>query len=637
MAVPRGTRVDVVVVGAGHAGCEAALACGRLGCRVVLISLDLERVAEMSCNPAIGGLGKSQIVREIDALGGEMARAADAAAIHFRRLNLSRGPAVRARRVQCDLGRYQRHMRAALDACPGVELLQGCAQGLMVEDRGRVVGVELEDGSRIAARAVILTTGTFLRGRMFTGLEASEGGRVGDRAAVGMGEQLQAMGLRMGRLKTGTPPRLAADSVDLQRLERQDSDVPILPFAHGGHSRAIEHAGEVACRLTRTNARTHAIIRGGLERSPLFSGRIQGRGPRYCPSIEDKVVRFADRDSHQVVLEPVDLDGHLLYPNGISTSLPLDVQRELVRSIDGLERARIAQPGYAVEYDFVQPTQLGHDLMLRDWLGLFLAGQINGTSGYEEAAGQGLLAGLNAVAHLRSDPALVLGRHQAYLGVMVDDLISRGTQEPYRMFSSRAEFRLLLREDNAFARLHPVAESIGLVPAPVLAERGRAMEQADGLRERLRSERSTPERNGRRPTLERVLRRPGITLPGLLDLSTDGLQADVLEMVEVEVKYAGYVQRQLRDAQRLAEMDARPIPMDLDFSTVDGLSSELQAKLDQSRPSTFGQARLLDGMTPAGLLVLAVFLDHRRQKGDAGDRARNQPGGNVPRGTTGER
>ncbi len=610
--VPRGTEeFEVVVVGAGHAGCEAALACARLGLSTCLVTLARDRVAEMSCNPAVGGLGKSQIVREIDVLGGEMGRAADAAAIHFRRLNASKGPAVRARRVQCDLDKYRGYMLSTVESCSGLELVEGCASSVHVDNKGSARGVGLEDGRSINARTVVLTTGTFLRGMMHTGMESTGGGRVGDPPVRRMTGSLNRLGLKTGRLKTGTPPRLDARSIDFDELQRQPSDRDVLTFSHdGSDDRYLKE--RVDCHYTRTNRRTHRIVKSGLDRSPLFTGVIKGQGPRYCPSIEDKVVRFPEREGHQVVIEPMDLSGRVIYPNGISTSLPLDVQQGLVRSIRGLEKAEIVQPGYAVEYDFVHPTQLDHGLQSKDVAGLFLAGQINGTSGYEEAAGLGLLAGLNAVAYLRGSEPVVLARHEAYLGVLVDDLVTRGTSEPYRMFSSRAEFRLLLREDNAVARLRCWAERIGLVPAEVQARRNRVVEQTEELIERLCSVRAKADHRGRRPFLDKILRRPQVRigeLVHLLHLQEREYPIDVLEQAEVRIKYKSYVERQTRDAERLARQGLRRIPPDIVYQGLPGLSRELKGKLDRVRPLTFEQAGKVDGMTPAALLVLSVYLD----------------------------
>jgi tRNA uridine 5-carboxymethylaminomethyl modification enzyme len=605
---------EVIVVGAGHAGCEAALATARLGLKTALVTLSRERVAAMSCNPAIGGLGKSQIVREVDALGGEMGRAADAAAIHFRRLNKSKGPAVRARRVQCDMGRYQAHMLGALGSEKKLDLIEGMAERVLTEG-GAACGVELKDGRRIEASVVILTTGTFLRGKMHVGLESSRGGRLGDPPADGLTESLESLGLETGRLKTGTPARLHADTVDFAGLEAQPSDDEVLAFAHGG---SIRVDPGIACYITRTNPKTHEIIRSALDRSPLFCGVIEGTGPRYCPSIEDKVVRFPDRNGHQVILEPTDHTCAVIYPNGISTSLPKDVQEGIVRSIRGLERAEIVDYGYAVEYDFVLPTQLDRTLQVRRIPRLFLAGQINGTSGYEEAAGQGLLAGINAAAVVSGRGPLVLERFDAYIGVMVDDLVTRGASEPYRMFSSRAEFRLMLREDNAVERLARHAEAVGLLSEGDLSGRKEGQKLLQDLMDELRTTRSEKDKEGRRPTLEKVLRRPTVGIEDLSKWLSGRFPKDVLEQAEVRIKYAGYIERQIRQARQLEKMEGRKIPKGIGYFQVPGLSRELAEKLDRTQPDTLGQASRIDGMTPAALMVLSVWLKKRE---------------NVPRGT----
>jgi tRNA uridine 5-carboxymethylaminomethyl modification enzyme len=605
---------EVVVVGAGHAGCEAALAAARLGLSTALVTISQDRVATMSCNPAIGGLGKSQIVREIDALGGEMGRAADAAAIHFRRLNRSKGPAVRARRVQCDLGRYHGHMYQALKSQDNLLIVEGMVERVLTDDN-QASGVELSGGVRLKATAVVLTAGTFLRGKMHVGMESTPGGRLGDPASVGLTGSLESLGLVIGRLKTGTPARLRADTVKLLGLEAQPSDVEILPFSYRGH---IQTHPQIRCYFTRTNPRTHEIIRAALDRSPLFTGVIEGQGPRYCPSIEDKVVRFPDRTSHQVILEPTDLSARVIYPNGISTSLPKDVQKELVRSIVGLEEAQIQDYGYAVEYDFVLPTQLDRTLQVRRVPGLFLAGQINGTSGYEEAAGQGLLAGINAHAIVTGRDAVVLGRTEAYIGVMVDDLVTRGTNEPYRMFSSRAEFRLMLREDNATVRLARWAEVIGLVPPEEVSERREEQRILENLLGSLQSIRGDLDQRGRRPTLEKILRRPGVRIEDLLEWLPGSYPKDVMEQAEVQIKYTGYIDRQRRQARQLERMEDRKIPEETQYLRVPGLSRELAEKLNRLQPSSFGQASRVDGMTPAALMVLSIWLKKTE---------------NVPRGT----
>jgi tRNA uridine 5-carboxymethylaminomethyl modification enzyme len=558
----------------------------------------------MSCNPAIGGLGKSQIVREIDVLGGQMAKAADDCAIHYRRLNASKGPAVRARRVQCDSSRYHESMLAVIESQEDLHLLEGTVERLITEE-DRATGVRLTDGRHIEATVTVLTTGTFLRGKIHVGMESFAGGRLGDPPAIGLSRNLEELGLKLGRLKTGTPARLDASTVDTTRLEAQLPDPEYLSFSRSGPGSRLD---QVDCWITRTNVETHRIIRGALSRSPLFSGVIRGRGPRYCPSIEDKVVRFPDRTGHQVILEPTDLSGKVFYPNGISTSLPKDVQEEMIKSIEGLEQANILEYGYAIEYDFVEPTQLLQTLALKEVRGLYLAGQINGTSGYEEAAGQGLLAGINAAFEVQGLEPVVLGRHESYIGVMIDDLVTRGTDEPYRMFSSRAEFRLMLREDNAAHRLSTWAEGIGLASGETLSAVREEGEQVDELIELLSNTLSVKDEKGRRPSLAKVLRRPEIRMSDLVDQLPRSFPSDVLEQVEVKVKYQGYIDRQLREASKMEALVKRKIPEGFDYEEVPGLSRELREKLSSIRPISFAQAVRVDGMTPAALMALSIWI-----------------------------
>jgi tRNA uridine 5-carboxymethylaminomethyl modification enzyme len=607
MNVPRGTA-EVVVIGAGHAGCEAALAAARLGVPTALVTFALDKIAAMPCNPSIGGLGKSHIVREIDALGGEMARAADFAAIHFRLLGASKGPAVRARRVQCDYLAYHRYMKMVLKNTPGLTLIEGEVTEILAEG-GRVSGVELAGGQRINCRAVVLTAGTFLRGLAHVGLESHPSGRLGDRPANKLSQSLEKLGISLGRLKTGTPPRLAAESIDFSGLEPQPSD-PWMTFSLEPPPRLLP---PVVCYITRTNQTTSEVIRNSLDRSPLYTGKITGRGPRYCPSIEDKIVRFPQRDSHQVILEPTGLVSGVVYPNGISTSLPADTQQRLVSSIKGLENARIINFGYAIEYDFVRTAQLSPTLACRRLEGLFLAGQINGTSGYEEAAGQGLLAGINAARFIQKKEALTISRSEAYLGVMVDDLINHEVTEPYRMFTARSEFRLLLREDNAWERLAALSERVGLVPQATMQSRQVVEQEIARCRQKLRSllAPAEPEKDGRRPTLEEKLRRPEVTIEDLSAFLEEKFAPEVLERVEVEVKYQGYIERQLQEVKKLKDLEKKLIPEATVYQDIPGLSSELSEKLARIRPRSLAEAARIEGMTPAALMVLSVWISGR--------------------------
>ncbi len=613
------------MIGAGHAGCEAALAGARLGLGVCIFTMNTETIGQLSCNPAIGGLAKGHLVREIDALGGEMARAADAASIQSRVLNRSKGPAVWSLRAQADRALYKTAIRGALEAQPGLDIVQATVEGLVV-DGGKIKGVLTSTGVVYEAKAVIVTTGTFLKGLMHIGLESRPGGRAGDLSSVGLSNSLRELGLKMGRLKTGTPPRLGADSIDFSRAEAQYGDDPPPPFSYS--TKAITNP-QLPCYITYTNPDTHKIITDNLDRSPLYGGKIKGIGPRYCPSVEDKVVRFAHRPRHQVFLEPEGLDSNEYYANGISTSLPQDVQVRLVRSIPALEEAEIVRPGYAVEYDYVFPTQINHTLETKLIEGLFLAGQINGTSGYEEAAAQGLMAGINASLKILERQPLVLGRQEAYTGVLIDDLVTKGTGEPYRMFTSRAEYRLLLRHDNADLRLREKGFTIGLVPDDAYERFKEKCEAIASELQRIRRVRVKPEAAnpalagaGSTPiaeaaTLEQLLKRPEVDYSLIEGLSPPERELDdeSKKQVQTETKYAGYIQRQMEAAGKLRRSEAMKIPPDFDYRGLKGLKNEEIAKLEEIRPQNLGQAGRIPGVTPAALTLIMLTIKRDRLAG----------------------
>lgn len=616
-------QFDVIVVGGGHAGTEAALAAARIGVSTLLLTQNMETLGQMSCNPAIGGIGKGHLVKEIDALGGEMAKAIDHAGIQFRTLNASKGPAVRATRAQADRALYRSHIRNKLEHQENLTIFQQSCDDFIIEN-DRIAGVITQIGVKFKAKTVVLTAGTFLGGLIHIGLENYQGGRAGDAPSNALSQKLRALPFRVDRLKTGTPARLDAKTLDFSVMQEQPGDSPLPTFSFMGSRN--QHPKQIPCYITHTNSRTHDIIRDGLDRSPMYTGVIEGIGPRYCPSIEDKIMRFADKETHQIFVEPEGLNSIEVYPNGISTSLPFDVQVDLIHSIKGFEKAHIIRPGYAIEYDFFDPRDLKQTLETKFIEGLFFAGQINGTTGYEEAGAQGLMAGANAALQVLQKDPLILGREQAYMGVLVDDLATLGTKEPYRMFTSRAEYRLLLREDNADIRLTAIGYKLGLVDEARWDRFNKKQEAVEQEKQRLKSNWIHPNHEAvstlnpllknpvtREHSLEELIRRPEMTyekLMGIPSLDAGLLKSDeqAAEQVEIQIKYAGYIARQQDEIERTKRNENSLIPVNMDFSMISGLSNEVVAKLTEARPETIGKASRISGITPAAISLLLVYM-----------------------------
>lgn len=597
---------DVIVIGGGHAGCEASLAAARMGCSTLLLTMSADTIGLMPCNPAIGGLAKGQLVKEIDALGGQMAKATDSTLIQFRMLNTKKGPAVRSSRAQVDRQAYRLYMKSTIDSQPNLTVCEGMVCDI-IADGGIIKGVKTSLKESFFTNALVVTPGTFLNGLIHIGLDHSSGGRVGERHSAELSDSLKRLGIRMGRLKTGTCARIDGKTIDFERLAVQHGDEEIIPFSFRTKRSARE---QLPCYITHTNSKTHDIIRSNLDRSPLFTGKIKGTGVRYCPSIEDKIYRFPDRNSHHIFLEPEGLNTSEYYPNGISTSLPADVQKEIVNSIEGLENAKITRMGYGIEYDYADPIQLSPTLEVKTISGLYLAGQINGTTGYEEAASLGLMAGINAALKVKNRKSVILERSRSYIGVLIDDLVTKGTGEPYRMFTSRVEHRLILREDNADLRLTPIGYEIGLIDEEQYKKTVKKKDRIDSEIKRIRE----------KSKLVKVLRRPGVSYRDVTasDEPDTALSPDEVRVVETEIKYEGFIQRQIAQVLRMDKIERIKVPADIDYKHIHGLSSEIKEKLDAIKPVNLGQASRISGVTPAAISILMVYLEKiRRIKNEA--------------------